>query len=175
MLIGLGKHMGLPQDGEDVDGNPIAMDNAWDWHKQLVGNIAGEGDGVPGADLDAKRNYVLARGGRFEEYTEAYDGEQMNHQFTGPIYFFNETLAQTIDSIIGVPFDGHARYEPIADLGGNIGRSNRCRVPVVAYNLQTGVAQYGPDDLQSVARFDSTGELRGDEQFRRGCAWHSNR
>ncbi len=120
MLIALGKHMGLPQDGEDVDGNPITLNNAWDWHKQLIGNIAGEGDGVAGADLEAKRDYVLARGGRFEAYAETYDGEQMNHQFTGPVYLFNETLAQTIDSIVGVPFHGHAKYEPVADLGGTL-------------------------------------------------------
>ncbi|MCP4249752.1 MAG: molybdopterin-dependent oxidoreductase [bacterium] len=118
ILIALGKHMSLPQDGADVDGNPIEMNNAWDWHKQLIGNIAGEGDGVPGADLDAKRDYVLARGGRFEDYAEAYDGEQMNHTFTDPIYFFNETLAKAIDSMTGASFDGHAKYEPIADLSG---------------------------------------------------------
>ncbi len=118
ILIALGKHMGLPQDGADVDGNPIEMNNAWDWQKQLIGNIAGEGDGVPGADLDAQRDYVLARGGRFEDHAEAYDGEQMNHTFTDPVYFFNETLAGTFDSMTGEKFDGQAKYEPIADLSG---------------------------------------------------------
>ncbi len=121
ILIGIGKAMGLPLEGQDVDGNPVPIDRAWDWHHQLVANIAGEGDGVPGASEEEKIQYVLDRGGRFEDYDALYDddGQTMAHKFSGTFFFFNETLATTGDSITGELFSGHAKYEPIADAQGN--------------------------------------------------------
>jgi len=110
--IGLGKKMGLPMSGQDNNGNLIFVNTAWDWHKQLIGNIAGE-DGGPGID------YVLARGGRFENYDQAYDGDKVAHRFSTRIYFFCEVLAQARDSMTGNWFDGHAKYVPIADLMDN--------------------------------------------------------
>ncbi|NIA14348.1 MAG: molybdopterin-dependent oxidoreductase, partial [Nitrospiraceae bacterium] len=112
ILIGLAKAMGLPLDGQDVDGNPVPIDRAWDWHRQLISNIGDEGGG-PGLD------YVLARGGRFEGHDGLYDGERMAHRFSGGLYFFNETLAQTGDSITGEPYEGFAKYLPIADSQDN--------------------------------------------------------
>ncbi len=112
ILIGIGKKLGLPMEGEDANGNPVPINNAWDWHKQLIANIAGEGDS--GLSMD----YVLARGGRFEDYGKLYDGEKMAHRFSGRFYFFNETLASTRDSMTGEYFVGHAAYLPIRDAKG---------------------------------------------------------
>jgi anaerobic selenocysteine-containing dehydrogenase len=120
ILIGIGKAMGIPLDGEDKDGNPITMNNEWDWHRQLIANIAGEGSGVPGGTEQAQIDYVLARGGRFENADQAYDGDKMAHKFTGRIYFFSETLGSAKDSMTGNPFDGFAKYEPVADLLDNL-------------------------------------------------------
>ncbi len=113
ILIGLGKAMGLPLDGEDADGNVVPINKAWDWARQLISNI-GDEDGGPGLE------YVLARGGRFEDYDQAYEGDMVKHRFTGRIFFFNEDLAQTHDSITGELFDGFPKYVPIADAGGTL-------------------------------------------------------
>ncbi|RMF72689.1 MAG: molybdopterin oxidoreductase, partial [Planctomycetota bacterium] len=112
ILIGIGKKLGLPMDGEDASGNPVPINNAWDWHKQLIANIAGEDNAGLSTD------YVLARGGRFEDYGKLYDGEKMSHRFSGRVYFFSETLASARDSMTGEYFTGHAAYFPIRDVKG---------------------------------------------------------
>ncbi|RME37956.1 MAG: twin-arginine translocation signal domain-containing protein [Planctomycetota bacterium] len=116
ILIGLGEAMGLPLEGEDEDGNPIPIRNAWDFHRQMISNIADEDGGVPGSSPEERLQYVLARGGRFEPYEAAYEGEMLAHRFTGRIFFFNEDLAQTHDSMTGALFDGFPKYVPPSDL-----------------------------------------------------------
>lgn len=111
ILIGLANAMGLSLEGEDADGNPVPITKAWDWHRQLISNI-GDEDGGPGLD------YVLARGGRFEDYNAAYDGDKLAHRNTNRIHLFSEDLAQTHDSMTGQLFDGHPKYEPVADVLG---------------------------------------------------------
>lgn len=116
ILIGIGKKMGLPMDLVDEFGNPTPLDNAWSWHRQLISNIADEGSGVPGATPDERLNYVLARGGRFEDYGAAYSGEAMAHQYNSRIHLFSERLAQAYDSMTGGPFDGLPKFVPVGDL-----------------------------------------------------------
>ena len=116
ILIGLGNAMDLPIDGQDV-----SMISAWDWHRQLVANIALEDPGVAATEEDAIE-YVLARGGRFEDHRDGlglYDGDMMAHRHSGQMFFFNEELAQTADSITGELYDGFAKYAPVADSGDN--------------------------------------------------------
>ncbi len=102
ILIQLGNSMGLP----------VGLANAWDFFKQLIENI-GADDSGPGMD------YVLARGGRFENYDKAYDGEKIARRFSGRLFFFSEYLAKKHDSMTGEYFDGLPKYEPIADVMGN--------------------------------------------------------
>ena len=87
--IGLGEAMGLPMDLEDENGDPTPLSNAWAWHSQLLSNIADEGDGVPGATAQERIDYVLARGGRFEDYDGLYadDGETMAHTMSNRFKF----------------------------------------------------------------------------------------
>ncbi len=92
-------------------GWPVGLQRAWDFYGQLIANIGAQ-DGGPGLD------YVLAHGGRFENYDQAYDGEKLKHRFSGRLYFFTEKLAKTHDSITGQYLDGLGKYEPIADAGG---------------------------------------------------------
>jgi len=108
ILIGLGKSMGLPMDLLDENGGTTPLDRAWDYHSQLINNIGDEGGG-PGMD------YVLARGGRFEDFDQLYDGDKMAHRFKTRFYLFNETLAQSRDSMTGVLRDGFAKSDVIAD------------------------------------------------------------
>ncbi len=98
ILIGIGKAMGLQ----------VPWDRAWDFWKQILTNIAADAGG-PGLD------YVLARGGRFENADRAYDGDRLRNRFSGRLYFFSEKLAKTRDSMTGEYFDGLARYDLIRD------------------------------------------------------------
>ncbi len=118
--IALGKYMNLPGFGENAsvadDGTPISIDHAWDWHRQLIGNIASEGDGVPGSTLDEKIDYVLARGGRFEGPEGKYEDDgRLAHRFGKQLFFFSEVMATARDSMTGQYFNGHPLYEPIKD------------------------------------------------------------
>ncbi len=85
--------------------------NAWDYWRQHITNMAVQNNG-PGLDA------VLARGGRFEDSTAAYEGERLRHRFNGRIYFFSEKLATKRHPMTGEWFDGLPRYEPICDLLG---------------------------------------------------------
>lgn len=102
ILIGLAKTMGLP----------VGLDRAWDYWRQVITNMAVDDNG-PGLD------YVLARGGRFDGYENAYDGDRLKARFSGRLHFFSEKLAQTRDSMTGEYFDGLGRYEPIRDAAGS--------------------------------------------------------
>jgi anaerobic selenocysteine-containing dehydrogenase len=102
ILIGIGKAMGLQ----------VPWNRAWDFWKQILTNIGADASG-PGVD------YLLARGGRFENADRAYDGEKLRNRFAGRLYFFSEKLAKTRDSMTGAYFDGLGKHEAIADVMGN--------------------------------------------------------
>ncbi|MBI4659086.1 MAG: molybdopterin-dependent oxidoreductase [Verrucomicrobia bacterium] len=102
ILLGIAHAMGLP----------TGLRNAWDYWRKPMTNLAAQ-DGGPGVD------HVLARGGRFEDYTQAYEGEKQRRRFGGRLFFFSERLASTRDSMTGQYFDGLGKYEPIADVLGN--------------------------------------------------------
>ncbi len=104
ILIGVGKA---------IPGAPTPpWRNAWDYWRQHIENMAVQSSG-PGVD------YVLARGGRFEDYTQAYEGEKLRWRFSGRLYFFSEKLATKHDSMTGQWLDGLAQYELVADALGN--------------------------------------------------------
>lgn len=103
ILIGLAKAAGWP----------VGLDRAWDYWRQVITNMADDDNG-PGLD------YVLARGGRFEGYESAYDGEKLKARFSGRLYFFSEKLAKTHDSMTGEYFDGLGKHEPIRDVRGGV-------------------------------------------------------
>ena len=107
ILIGLGNAMNA------LDGSvpKPPWRNAWDYWGKAIANVAAQSGG-PGSD------YVLARGGRFADYTQAYDGEKLLNRFGGRIHFFNEKLATKHDSMTGQLFDGMGHYEPPADITG---------------------------------------------------------
>ena len=107
ILIGLGNAMNA------LDGSvpKPPWRNAWDYWGKAIANVAAQSSG-PGSD------YVLARGGRFDDYTRAYDGEKQLNRFGGRIHFFSEKLATKHDSMTGQWHDGMAKYEAIADLMG---------------------------------------------------------
>jgi anaerobic selenocysteine-containing dehydrogenase len=108
ILIGLGNAMNA------LDGSvpKPPWRNAWDYWGKAIANMAAQSGG-PGVDA------VLARGGRFADYTQAYDGDKLLTRFGGRLYFFSEKLATKHDSITGQFFDGMGHYEPPADIAGH--------------------------------------------------------
>jgi tetrathionate reductase subunit A len=82
--------------------------NAWAYWSQAIKYLA-ETENGPGVEA------VLARGGRFEDADQAYEGDRLRRRFSGRIYFFSEKLATKRDSMTGRWLDGLAHYEPAAD------------------------------------------------------------
>jgi anaerobic selenocysteine-containing dehydrogenase len=115
--------------------------NAWGYWGQAIKNMS-EGSGGPGVEA------VLARGGRFEDYTQAYDGERMRNRFAGRAYFFSEKLATKHDSMTGDWFDGMGKYEVIADIVGRPIASRDASLPLqlitykMSWHSQMHTARY---------------------------------
>ncbi|SHG30473.1 Molybdopterin oxidoreductase [Desulfacinum infernum DSM 9756] len=121
IFIDLGLKMGLPGFGKDGLGPGRDLYTPWDWYKLLVANIAyGDkpGDSVPGATEEEKVRYVVERGGRFEDYRNAYKGPYTKHAYKGPVFIYNEKLATVRDSMTGQYYDGLPIYEPVKDCLG---------------------------------------------------------
>ncbi|MFQ6039413.1 MAG: molybdopterin-dependent oxidoreductase [Candidatus Poribacteria bacterium] len=118
ILIEIAKRMNLPGFGDDGFGPGMPLNTPEDWYLKAAANIASEGDGVPGATEAEKVAYIRARGGRFENAEEAYDGNQVKHKYTKIASLYVEKLAKTKDSMTGQPFDGLPKYEPIKDAMG---------------------------------------------------------
>lgn len=64
--------------------------------------------------------YVLNRGGRFQNYADAYKGDLVANPYGKLINLYSEKVATTKDSRTGIPFPGIARYiPPYIDSQGN--------------------------------------------------------
>jgi anaerobic selenocysteine-containing dehydrogenase len=65
-----------------------------------------------GPELWPKVVYVLNRGGRFEDFEKAFDGDRLKHGFKAQINLYQEKTAKTKDAMTGKPFPGVATYIP---------------------------------------------------------------
>ncbi len=59
--------------------------------------------------------FVLNRGGRWDDYERAFDGQKLRGHYGTMINLYMEKVATTINSMTGKPFVGVATYLPIAD------------------------------------------------------------
>jgi anaerobic selenocysteine-containing dehydrogenase len=119
-IIRLGKAADLPGLGRDALGPGVNLDTAAEWYRYSIANVAMEGDGVlPGAPEAEQINYVLARGGRFEDYEKAYKGDKLAHQRKARLNLYIEKLGSLKDSMTGDYFPGVGKFVPIADAKGN--------------------------------------------------------
>ncbi len=62
--------------------------------------------------------YLLNRGGRFEHFSQAYDGPYMRHAFKSQLYFYIESVGQAKHSLTGENFDPLPRVQPALDAAG---------------------------------------------------------
>lgn len=65
-----------------------------------------------GEPLWRKVVYVLNRGGRFEHFSDAYEGDRMAHRFGGMWHLYLDRVAAQRDSVTGERFDGLPRHDP---------------------------------------------------------------
>ncbi len=63
--------------------------------------------------------YVLNRGGRFQDYEKAYDGEKFRNKYGQLINLYLEKHAHGKSAITGKHYPGIATYVPVADVMGN--------------------------------------------------------
>ncbi|MEK6564047.1 MAG: molybdopterin-dependent oxidoreductase [Candidatus Omnitrophota bacterium] len=69
-------------------------------------------------ELWKKVVYLLNRGGRFEDFEKAFDGEQLKNKYGKQINIYIEKLVKIKNSITGKGFLSTAAYLPIADSQG---------------------------------------------------------
>ena len=70
-------------------------------------------------ELWRKVVYVLNRGGRFQDFEDAWKGKQLASVPKGVMAIFAENVAKARNSMTGASFSGVGRWEPPADLLGN--------------------------------------------------------
>lgn len=131
-LIEIAKRLNLPGYGEkgilDAEGKPTPLNSAADYFLKAMANIAF--DETPIADIAAeelalsglaedlkdvkaslspeewqKVYYLLARGGRFEDYVKNYDGDNLTNKFGKIVNIYNQKLGTSINCMTG-------RYNP---------------------------------------------------------------
>ena len=70
-------------------------------------------------ELWRKVVYVLNRGGRFDDFETAFDGQQLKNKYGKQINMYIEKLVKAKNSITGKGFSPLATYLPITDSQGN--------------------------------------------------------
>jgi anaerobic selenocysteine-containing dehydrogenase len=123
ILIHIAKKLDLPGFGEKAfpDGGPLHR--AWDYYRRLIANVAydsSDGGPVPGATEKEKVQYVLSRGGRFEDYGKDLNRRKVPHMYNNICHIYSETLATTRDSVTGETHAGLPKYQPISDVAGRV-------------------------------------------------------
>ncbi|SHE45097.1 tetrathionate reductase subunit A [Modicisalibacter ilicicola DSM 19980] len=133
-FIAVAKRLGLPGFGEnaipDANGKLHPLDRAEDYYLRAAANIAFTGKPLPAIDESDIAHagiaplmpriqrtlpqgeqgpvaYLYARGGRYEEYDDAYVGkDKLGNAWTKPLCVYNEQVGTAIDSQSGKPLRG---------------------------------------------------------------------
>ena len=74
---------------------------------------------VVGETLWRKTVYVMNRGGRYQEYADAYKGEQVTNKYGKLINMYVEKVAKSKNALNGKPFSGYPKYIAPSDSMGN--------------------------------------------------------
>ena len=148
LLLAIAEKLNLPGYGENGFGPGIPFKHMDDMYIRMVANIAMEEPAVPDAsdeevelfikarehlpksvfDLERWKRiagpyfkkvvYILNRGGRFQDYKEVYQGEQVANKYGRLVNMYQEKTAGTKNSITGKPNPGYATYIPIMAVNG---------------------------------------------------------
>lgn len=138
-LIDMAKSMDLGGFGDkairDVKGQWHGIHNAEDYYLRSAANLAVGAGGTPKAGAEdiaysglerllpeMKRvlneeewrrvAFVFARGGRFENLTEAYKGDVMKHQWKRPVAIWNERVGTARNTMTGELYSGCPTWHP---------------------------------------------------------------
>jgi tetrathionate reductase subunit A len=78
---------------------------------------------IVGPALWPKAVYLLNRGGRFDDFARAYDGDRLRNTYGTLINLYQEKTAKTKNSMTGQPFPGIAAHlpAPVDALGRSLG------------------------------------------------------
>lgn len=85
-----------------------------------------------------KAIYVLNRGGRYENFDKAYNGEFLSHQLKQLVNIYAEAVALTRDSMSGKRFSGIPIYEQIRDCLGKVIDDKNFSFHLITYKEITG-------------------------------------
>lgn len=142
LLIALAKRMDLPGFGAnaiaDMDGNTHPLERPEDWYlrgganiawlgKQPVPDVTDKDIALSGVEriLPALKTtlkaeewrkvaFILARGGRYQNQAEGFEGDKATHKFAKPLQIYNEAVGAAKSSITGKRWTGTATWmEPV--------------------------------------------------------------
>jgi anaerobic selenocysteine-containing dehydrogenase len=144
VMLALAEKLGMKGFGKDGFGPGQDLIKPDDFYVRMVANVATDGSPVPDADdkelklfLESRRHlpksvfdparwekiagpnwrkvvYVLNRGGRFQEYKDAYKGDHVANQYKRLINIYQEKTAGTKSAFTGKSNPGYATYLPIS-------------------------------------------------------------
>jgi anaerobic selenocysteine-containing dehydrogenase len=97
--------------------------------------------------------YVLNRGGRFEDFEHAYEGDYLGHKFGSMFNIYSEKVAETRNSINGKYFSGIPIYEPICNM-----REKKIKDKDYRFNLITFKEIFGGRS-RTISNYWSQGSL----------------
>ncbi|HGM5285917.1 TPA: tetrathionate reductase subunit TtrA [Serratia liquefaciens] len=138
-VIALSKALGLPGFGDgalqDPQGNRFGLHNAEDYYLRAAANVAFAGEPLPEAaeselrltgvdrlqpaldsvlkaDERLRVGYLLARGGRFAPYEQAWRGDETGPQWKKGLNIWNEEVARHRHAMTGERYSGCPTYYP---------------------------------------------------------------
>lgn len=139
-FIEVAKKMALPGFGDhaisDHEGSTYPLNRPEDYYLRAAANVAFEGNPVPDAndeeilisgvsrimpdiqkalkpDEARKVAYVYARGGRFEDASQAYVGDHLKHAYKkGHFNIYNEKVGTSFSTMTGKRFSGTPTHNP---------------------------------------------------------------
>ncbi len=148
LFLALAERLGIPGFGKDAFGPGQDLTRPDDFYIRMVANVATDGKAVPDADdaeealfLESRKHlprtvfdperwkriagpswrkvvYVLNRGGRYQDYKDAYKGDHAANRYKALINIYQEKTAGTRSAFTGKPNPGYATYVPVSDALG---------------------------------------------------------
>ena len=148
LLLALAERLGIPGFGKDAFGPGQDLVRPDDFYIRMVANVATDGSPVPDAGddevalfLESRRHlprtvfdparweriagsnwrkvvYLLNRGGRHQDYKDAYKGDLAANRYKALINMYQEKTAGTRNAFTGMPNPGYATYIPVCDALG---------------------------------------------------------